>query len=102
SNDLEHREQQQQLPTKLPVHRLVHDIVARTHYLRKPEIADAADDQARNGGLDQLQHRWLSAKKRTKPADCFGEDKSSQPTEYAQCCIGKEFARINQIDDRDA
>ena len=39
---LQCRQHQQYLPGELPVHRLVHDRVARAHHLRKPD-ADHSD-----------------------------------------------------------
>ena len=71
-DDLEDCQKDEDLEGELGVHRLVDGLVARTHYLRKTEVADAADEEACESGLEQ-RPRGLGAEAWAEIAEGFSE-----------------------------
>src|SRR5262249_14494682 len=90
------------LPCELVVHGLLDVDVAGTHDLRSSEVADQADEQSGDGGLEILRPARESFQSWRKPADPTGKNDGAGTTGDAENTEGKQLLRAKDGKGRDA
>ena len=76
--DFERRQQRQHSPGELVVHRLVDEVVAGAHHLRKPD-ADHANQQPCHGGLKVLRPARQGLQARPRVGNNFTKTSEESP-----------------------
>ncbi len=84
------------------MHGLVDGLVAGSHDLREAEVADAADEEAGECGMEHLGPSGLAAKARAEVAEGLGEDERGDAADEAEDGVGDELAGVAEGDGGDA
>jgi len=82
------------------VHGLVDGLVACAHDLCESEVADAANQQAGDCGLDELRPLRLATELRAKIAEGLREQERGEAADDSEDSVGEQLARIAQRDCR--
>ena len=84
-------------PGELRVHGLIDGLVSGAHDLREAEVADPSDEQAGDGGLEELRPAGQRFQARAEVADRFCEEKGSKAAEDTEDGVGEQLAGVAKV-----
>src|SRR5579864_3217715 len=92
-HNLQRSQYREQTPGVLSVHRLVYEVVARSHYLWSAKIADQSNQEPGHGGLQILRPTWQRLEWGPEKSNDFRKNHSRNTSRDPQHDIRQQLGR---------